>query len=241
MHINTLKKFAHIVGLTAFLIGSGLLLVACSAEKKQVSVDVSAMTKRNPEVVEHKNAPENKAPTSFHSHARPVEKIVIETPPEKKAPLSQAQLFAGVLHSHNKVRAKHRLQPLKWSDKLAKYSQEWADKLGSGSRCTMRHRSGEPPYGENLYWSSAVVWNDGKRVPNRVTIKDVVKVWTDEERWYNYQSNRCQPGKKCGHYTQVVWKDTTKVGCAMTMCADKSQTWVCSYDPPGNFTGMRPY
>jgi pathogenesis-related protein 1 len=154
---------------------------------------------------------------------------------------STAERFSGALASHNKIRAKHRLAPLKWSNKLAAYSQQWANQLGAGNRCTMRHRSGTPPYGENLYWSSAIIWTDGRREKNRVSIRDVVKVWTDEERWYDYSRNRCQPGQRCGHYTQVVWRDTTEVGCAVKICNDKSQTWVCSYNPPGNYSGVRPY
>ena len=162
-----------------------------------------------------------------------------------KSPHSTGARFTGVLRSHNRVRAKHRLPPLKWSDKLAAYSQQWVDRLGQGSRCKMRHRGGTPPYGENLYWSSPTVWTDGDtevaRETNRITIREVVKAWTDEERWYDYNRNSCQPGRRCGHYTQVVWRDTTEVGCAMKVCADKSQTWVCSYNPPGNYKGIRPY
>ena len=216
--IDTLKKHLHFSVMSAFLVSSSLFLVACSVEQKQSPTST--------EIV-------------IESDEKQEQDEIIEKP--KKPTLSRSQLFSGVLDSHNRVRTKHRLKPLKWSDKLARYSQEWANQLGSGSRCTMRHRSGLPPYGENLYWSSAIVWSNGKRETNPVTIKDVVKVWTDEERWYNYQRNSCQPGQKCGHYTQVVWKNTTEVGCAVKVCNDKSQTWVCSYNPPGNFIGVRPY
>ncbi|MCL4108280.1 UNVERIFIED_CONTAM: hypothetical protein GTU68_065308 [Idotea baltica] len=150
--------------------------------------------------------------------------------PKPKPSLSKKQLFSGALDSHNRIRSKHGLKPLKWSDKLAAYSQEWANHLGAGNSCKMYHRSGSPPFGREV-----------SRERNSVTIKDVVKVWTDEERWYNYNTNSCQLGKKCGHYTQVVWRDTTEVGCAVKFCGDKSQNWVCSYNPPGNYTGVRPY
>lgn len=165
--------------------------------------------------------------------------------PKAKKPFTQQQLFSGVLQAHNRVRAKHRLKPLKWSDKLAKYSQQWADHLGRGQSCKMYHRSGYPPHGENLYISSAIVWSEGNkevaRERNPVTIKNVVKAWTDEEKWYNYKSNSCQPGQQCGHYTQIVWRETTEVGCAVKFCGDQSQNWVCSYNPPGNYVGKRPY
>ena len=202
-----------------------VLLVACSVEQRPTS-DSSEII---PEIVE---IPSENDP--------PMIRI-----PKSKPPLSNKQLFSGALVSHNRVRAKHGLQPLKWSDKLAAYSQEWADNLGKGNSCKMYHRSGSPPYGENLFVSSAVVWSaEGREVSrerNRITIKDVVKVWTDEEKWYNYKADSCVLGKQCGHYTQVVWRNTTEVGCAVKFCGDKSQNWVCSYNPPGNYTGVRPY
>lgn len=164
----------------------------------------------------------------------------------KRSELTMQQRFSGVLDFHNRARYRHNLRPLKWSNKLAQYSQEWANHLARNRQCQMYHRSGNSPYGENLYISSAEVWREGSgrevaRQIYPVTIKDVVGAWAGEEKWFNYQQNRCQPGQKCGHYTQIVWRDTTEVGCAMKVCADKSQTWVCSYNPPGNFVGSRPY
>lgn len=199
-------------------------LVACSAgERKSSNDNIGSISK---------------APTESNQSTNTSES---ESEPE----LTKQQLFSGALDAHNRVRAKHKLQPLKWSDKLAAYSQDWSNHLGKDQSCKMYHRSGTPQYGENLYISSAKIWKLGQqetsREKNRVTIRDVVKVWTDEERWYNYNSNSCQPGQQCGHYTQVVWRDTTEVGCAVTYCPDKSQTWVCSYNPPGNYVGQRPY
>lgn len=233
-HINILKSHLRF---SIIFLSSGILLSACSVQNNYTPPETIIIPEQHEQHEPLIEDPEN----IVLPPADPIEQEVIDVRPKEKPPLSRSQLFAGVLESHNRVRAKHNLQPLTWSDKLAEYSQQWADHLGSGSRCTMRHRGGQPPYGENLYWSSAVTWSDGKRETNRVTIKDVVKAWTDEERWYNYQSNSCQPGQKCGHYTQVVWKNTTEVGCAMKVCADKSQSWVCSYNPPGNYTGVRPY
>lgn len=211
-------------------------LVACSiSEKKAPPAQV--------EVVDKMPKPSVKQNPNSHTHTLPPQqKPVIKKPKwvERRA-LTYKERFSGALEAHNKVRAKHNIPPLKWSDRLAKYSQQWANQMAKTRHCSMYHRKGNPPFGENLYRSTAIVWSDGRTEIPPVTIKNVVKAWTDEERWYNYKSNRCQRGKQCGHYTQAVWKNTTEVGCAMKVCADKSQTWVCSYNPPGNYTGVRPY
>jgi hypothetical protein len=48
----------------------------------------------------------------------------------------------------------------------------------------------------------------------------------------------------CGHYTQVVWRNTERVGCGYSTCQAQGfnfEVWVCNYDPPGNFIGQAPY
>ncbi|MDO9190699.1 MAG: CAP domain-containing protein [Sulfurimicrobium sp.] len=45
----------------------------------------------------------------------------------------------------------------------------------------------------------------------------------------------------CGHYTQLVWKKTTAVGCGMAVCGSRDQIWVCQYSPAGNWAGQKPY
>src|SRR5207237_896711 len=39
-----------------------------------------------------------------------------------------------------------------------------------------------------------------------------------------------------GHFTQVVWRGTQRVGCGHTAC-NGNDIWVCQYDPPGNWEG----
>lgn len=45
-----------------------------------------------------------------------------------------------------------------------------------------------------------------------------------------------------GHFTQLVWKSTKKIGCAWNTVGCKSNGMnfyklVCEYDPPGNMVG----
>ncbi|MEP2023182.1 CAP domain-containing protein, partial [Reichenbachiella sp.] len=67
-----------------------------------------------------------------------------------------------------------------------------------------------------------------------------VDSWGAEKQNYDYKKNKCETGKICGHYTQIVWKNTTEIGCAKTLC-DGSVIWICNYNPPGNFVGQKPY
>lgn len=179
------------------------------------------------------------ASTSKSIKAKP-QKVLVE-----RSPNPQASLARKALSAHNRIRSKHGLTPLRWSKQLAAYSQQWANHLGRGNSCGIAHRRGSSPYGENLFRSSAIVWtSDNKetaREKNPLTVQAVIASWTNEERWYDYQRNRCTRGKQCYHYTQVVWRQTKEVGCAVKVCKDLSQVWVCNYNPPGNYVGQRPY
>ncbi len=149
---------------------------------------------------------------------------------------------AELVATHNHWRATVGVPPLTYSAALAASSQSWANQLKQTQQCKMKHSKSEGAYGENLYWASAVLWSDGKRELQKVLSSKVVDDWASERTDYNYQLNSCTPGKMCGHFTQVVWRSTTKVGCAIAICEDsKEQVWVCQYQPAGNWVGEKPY
>ena len=144
--------------------------------------------------------------------------------------------------AHNRWRKTVGAPPLSYSADLAASSQEWADHLKESNHCQMQHSKPAGKYGENLYWASAVQWSDGRRELQHVSPSKVVDDWASERADYNYKRNSCTPGKMCGHYTQVVWRSSTSVGCAAAVCEDShEQVWVCRYQPPGNWVGEKPY
>jgi len=163
--------------------------------------------------------------------------------------LFTSQAFAADLDSaafvtaHNTWRAQVGVkEKLSYSPQLAASAQAWADTLKQGNHCRMRHSEPKGRYGENLFWASAMKWSDGRLELQRVTPQKVVDSWGSEKSDYNYSSNSCAAGKMCGHYTQVVWRATRKVGCAMAVCEDtRQQIWVCQYQPAGNWVGDKPY
>jgi pathogenesis-related protein 1 len=161
-------------------------------------------------------------------------------------PALSAQAFDmdadGMITAHNRWRSTVGAPPLTYSPELAASAQKWADHLKQSNQCKMQHSKPDAKYGENLYWASAIEWSDGRRELQTVSPKQVVDDWGNERADYNYKNNSCTKGKMCGHYTQVIWKSTTTVGCAVAICEDSSaQVWVCQYQPPGNWVGEKPY
>ncbi|CAN6688023.1 unnamed protein product [Malus baccata var. baccata] len=131
------------------------------------------------------------------------------------------------IDEHNKARAEVGVGPIKWNETVAAYAQKYAD--SKIETCEMVHSQG--PYGENL----AEGWG------SEMTGGQAVKFWVTEKPDYDYDSNSCTAGKVCGHYTQVVWRNSTRVGCARAKCKNGMIFVICSYDPPGNWIGERPY
>jgi pathogenesis-related protein 1 len=130
-----------------------------------------------------------------------------------------------MLKAHNRIRSRLSLPYLGWSEPLSEAAQLWANTLVKEDG--LRH-SADLAFGENLYRI------DGGEATPRM----VVDAWASESSRYNYKTNKCRG--RCGHYTQIVWKDTTQVGCAVASAGDH-EIWVCEYNPPGNIIGERPY
>ncbi|MCW8932818.1 MAG: CAP domain-containing protein [Gammaproteobacteria bacterium] len=145
----------------------------------------------------------------------------------------------AMIKAHNELRQNYNSPPLIYSDTLEKAAEAWAKKLQSRD-CQISHSFGET--GENIYWASPYTLikidaNNNKTQKNllqNITDKQVVQTWYDEVKWYDYDTNSCQKGQICGHYTQVIWNTTKELGCAAIACKDFSQVWVCEYAPPGN-------
>lgn len=144
---------------------------------------------------------------------------------------------ADMVAAHNAVRGQVGVPALVYSDTLAASAQAWADTRKTTRNCNMQHSS-SGTVGENLYWASA--WSSG--AAQSVSAQAVVAAWASEKADYTHPTNTCAAGKVCGHYTQLVWKNTTAVGCGMALCdSPKNQVWVCQYSPPGNYVGQAPY
>ncbi len=143
----------------------------------------------------------------------------LSAPTDSLAPL--------MLAAHNAVRSKVGVAPLEWSPQLEALARQWSKSLAANGQ--FRHRPATS-YGENLF----------EMTGDRATPQFVVGNWASEAKDYNIESNACRRGAQCGHYTQIVWRNSKQVGCAVGRRGQR-EVWVCYYDPPCNWDGEKPY
>ncbi|XP_010527028.1 PREDICTED: pathogenesis-related protein 1-like [Tarenaya hassleriana] len=132
------------------------------------------------------------------------------------------------VNAHNRARAEVGVGPVSWDNTVAAFAQNYARQRAGD--CRLIHSGGGGRYGENLAMSTG-----------GLTGVDAVALWVNEKVDYDYNSNTCRPGKVCGHYTQVVWRNTVRIGCAKVRCNSGGTFITCNYDPPGNYVGQKPY
>jgi pathogenesis-related protein 1 len=168
--------------------------------------------------------------------------------------------MVGMTAAHNAVRAMVQttppLPPMTWSPTLAAYAQEWADNLAKTQCDRPMHRSSQDlqskRYGENLAAAAGVP-------APMTTAKWAVDGWAGEVACWTYGTSGAGLGGTekcdvdcytkmrsdgCGHYTQIIWRNSTEVGCGVSTCQAGGATWdiwICNYAPPGNVVGQKPY
>ena len=154
---------------------------------------------------------------------RPAQTSTSEPKDPPKSATASSSIDAYLI-PHNVARAAHGASPLVWSDELAAAAQRWAD------NCVFEHSGGSlGPFGENLAAGSG-----------DYRAQSGVEAWVNEAG--EYSSANPVPS----HFTQVVWKATTQVGCAVASCNLANfdpKFWpvkyhVCEYSAPGNVIGQ---
>mmetsp|Transcript_32786 Transcript_32786/g.77626 ORF Transcript_32786/g.77626 Transcript_32786/m.77626 type:complete len:2229 (-) Transcript_32786:40-6726(-) len=161
----------------------------------------------------------------------------------------------GYLKEHNAYRRDVGAQDLVWDEDIAEVAQLWADSLKDDNSCKMKHstdaerralytdakHAAASAYsGENLAWAMA---GSGSPV---YSPRKVSGMWASEKADYAYGPSGADctkpVNKAVGHYTQMVWAETQKIGCGVATCGpEKSTVWVCQYYPGGNYMNKLPF
>jgi pathogenesis-related protein 1 len=140
-----------------------------------------------------------------------------------------AQEVKDVLDAHTQARAAVGVGPLKWSNDVAKVAQDWADHLAETGQ--LEHRQPRK-YGENVAFNSTLVAG--------------IDAWAAEK-------SRFAPGTlidnanylSFGHYTQMVWRDSTEIGVGKAVIKTGPYKGILAivgnYNPGGNVIGQAPY
>ncbi|XP_078137743.1 glioma pathogenesis-related protein 1 [Sander vitreus] len=131
-----------------------------------------------------------------------------------------------------------------WDEGLAITARAWA------RHCVFEHNT----YLKDVHRVHPTFSSVGENIwagypPSSFDVQGAITSWVNENQDYNYKSNVCTA--VCGHYTQVVWASTHKVGCAAQLCPNgvkntkfaskEGVLFVCNYATAGNVNRRRPY
>ncbi|MEO9635852.1 MAG: CAP domain-containing protein [Parasphingorhabdus sp.] len=154
------------------------------------------------------------------------------TPSPTPPPTGTAMLDV-MLAAHNQARDDVAVGPMALDADLNAAAQAYAEELIANGG--FEHSPGDtrPGQGENLWAGTASAFS----------FQQMVDGWINEKRFFvrGVFPNVSTTGRwqDVGHYTQIIWRDTTKLGCGIASNAQRD-VLVCRYSPPGNFIGQDP-
>ncbi|KAF7231797.1 hypothetical protein EG68_11337 [Paragonimus skrjabini miyazakii] len=135
------------------------------------------------------------------------------------------KLNREAIAAHNYYRRAHGCPKLTYDDSLARSAQKWAEELARFGH--MQHGQ-NVKYGENL---------SSKWTSNQASISgcEATQMWYDEVSFHDYTGDF---SPKSGHFTQLIWKSTTKAGFGRATSSDGKSVYVVGhYWEAGNVIG----
>ena len=143
-------------------------------------------------------------------------------------------LDSRLLAAHNRERDAHGIAPLAWDPALAAEAAAWGEQLAATGEFEHADTGDDDPQGENLWAGTR-----GAYAP-----EEMVEGWIEEKKFF-------RPGRfpdnsttgdfaDVGHYTQLMWRETDRVGCALAEGAAE-EVLVCRYRTAGNVVGEVPF
>jgi uncharacterized protein YkwD len=163
------------------------------------------------------------------------ERVVERRDTQAPAPRGAALLKTAMMNGHNAARAAVGVPPLVWSDTLTTTARAYAEQMAR----TKRFEHAPQPQdmtreGENLWTGTRYAY----------AYPEMIGHWVAEKRDFingvTPAFSRSGKWEDVAHYTQIIWRNSTQVGCAIASNAADDYL-VCRYSPPGNVVGERSY
>ncbi|WP_076744341.1 CAP domain-containing protein [Sphingomonas jeddahensis] len=160
---------------------------------------------------------------------RVVERDLAEAPP----PRDPAQLRRVMMGGHDRARAEAGVPPLTWDSRLAASARTYAEEMARTGRFAHADQPHGPMReGENLWTGTRGAYRYDEMIGHWIAerrdfVNGVTPAFSRTGKWQDVS-----------HYTQIVWRNTTRVGCAMTS-NKRDDFLVCRYSPSGNVVGER--
>jgi hypothetical protein len=152
--------------------------------------------------------------------------------PREASAMLPHEIQARIVAAHNRVRAEVGVPPMRWDDRLANDAEQWARHLAEINGLVHWGSQGEPDNyeGENLWMGSRGYFS----------VEQMVGTWAAEKSRFLQARHWEDDFQNVGHYTQMAWRSSTRVGCAIATNG-QNDFLVCRYSPQGNYFGQRPY
>jgi uncharacterized protein YkwD len=138
-----------------------------------------------------------------------------------------------MLTSINADRAKHGGPPVVFDSTLTAYAKSRAALTSTEPGLSRGHKDLDPKYGENLFWGAS----SGQTASSATAAADS---WYSEIKNYNFANPAASGPGTIGHFTQLVWKASTKIGAGRVFGQDGEwwETYIAvTFEPPGNMAG----
>ena len=153
-------------------------------------------------------------------------------PVRHAAPRSQTVgIAAPLLAEHNRERASFGAPPVVWDSAVAASATAHAAQLARLGRLQHSSRNVRPGQGENLWIGTRGAFG----------VDTMARDWASERRFFRSgrfpATSRSGNWADAGHYTQMVWPTTQRLGCGLARSA-RWDVLVCRYWPAGNIDGV---
>jgi hypothetical protein len=158
--------------------------------------------------------------------------VITTRVPAERRPQDLSNLPARLLALHNRERAELGIAALSWSGRLAADAAAYGPALDRLGRLAHSPRESRLGQGENLWMGTAGAFSP----------EEMIGGWAGEKRLFRPgifpDVSRNGHWADVAHYTQMIWRDTREVGCALHR-GRANDFLICRYAPPGNVLGQR--